>query len=523
MRVKPSSVAEILSSGPTTINRIRAGFVVLLALSVTLSYKQSNLMQNLTYSTGTVVLGAVTLFNFLQRRRNKLSLLTAKISVIVDVLTLGTVMLLASNFSDRLPSGILRQQVLYAIGIVFIVYSGLLMKTRFVYFIALLSVIYQAVVIAGALRLGVKLSENPELMNTTGYVSPTEQSLKLVFMFVVAHVTVRMIRIFEGMREIEEYKMQAIRQSEKSLQEGRGQMLRTAESLSEKARNLRSFAEDFFNIVTEHASSFEEISSTMTQFMAQLQHSGDVVRHQLRLIEDMAAQTSRLRVLIDEFSENATDIDRRLGIVRESTNSVSEYVVDLKAALNSVTDSFRSVEEVTEMMAEVADRTNLLALNASIEAARAGDVGRGFAVVAQEVSKLAESSSHNAGRIASIVGNSSKQVYSGQLTANSAVDRVQFQNREFSSFLSSFQMQQSRMEEQIQLNDGFLKNLSDIRTLSHDIKSATMEQGHGTIAIQQSLDQLISSMNTLMARGNMLSQTINSLEEESRSLSKEAF
>jgi len=64
--------------------------------------------------------------------------------------------------------------------------------------------------------------------------------------------------------------------------------------------------------------------------------------------------------------------------------------------MESLKVSFQSVSEVTNIMTDIADRTNLLSLNASIEAARAGEHGKGFAVVAQEVSKLADNSIENA-------------------------------------------------------------------------------------------------------------------------------
>lgn len=93
-------------------------------------------------------------------------------------------------------------------------------------------------------------------------------------------------------------------------------------------------------------------------------------------------------------------------------------------------------------------------------------MGRGFAVVAQEVSKLTDSSGKNAWRISEIVEESSRHVASGQNTARAASERVQFHDREFSSFLESFESLQKMLTEKIRLNDGFLERLSEIRTLS---------------------------------------------------------
>lgn len=77
------------------------------------------------------------------------------------------------------------------------------------------------------------------------------------------------------------------------------------------------------------------------------------------------------------------------------------------------------------------------------------------------------------------------------------------------------------LAEQIRLNDGFLESLAEIRALSTGIEAATTEQKGGADSIQQSLDQLMESMNTLLSRGGLLSSTIDSLEEVSRSLMQE--
>ncbi len=514
------SIEEILASGPTMINRIRIGFFFLLLASLVLSYEQSTDLQNLAYLMGVLTLGGVGVLNLLFRKRLPKS--APFLSVVIDASTLGVVMLIAATTDRDMSSGVIRQQVLYAISVVFIVYSGLLLHPRFVYLIGILTVIFQALVIGNAAFQGVQFTEDPVLVLSPGYASISEQVLKLVFLLMIAFVNGRVIRIFESLRSAEERKIEAVRQSEQALQEGRSRMLQTAASLSEKARHLRAFADEFFDVVTQHASAFEEIGSTMTQFVSQLHNSGETVRHQLTRIERVATDISSLRGLIDGLTKRSGEINGRIGSVRESTTSVARFVVELEKALDSVTESFRSVDEVTDIMAEVAERTNLLALNASIEAARAGEVGRGFAVVAQEVSKLADSSGKNAGRISEIVEESSRHVASGQNTARAASERVQFQDREFSSFLESFESLQKMLTEQIRLNDGFLESLSEIRTLSTGIEAATTEQRTGASAIQQSLDQLIESMNTLLSKGGLLSSTIHSLEEESRSLTGES-
>lgn len=513
---------KIAALGPRTINRIRIGLVFLFLASLAASWEQSSFAQNMAYLGGTIAMGVFCGLNlFYVIRAGKIPKTVGMLSVLADVIILGLVMFFASSTEKNMSSGIIRQIILYAINIIFIVYSGLLLTPRFVIVTGSVAAIMQSIVVLNCFFHGVVFTEEPIEVLSPGFASISEQILKLLFLIVTAFITRSVINIFGLLREAEEEKLVTILESGKELQRGKEKMDSTAMSLREKSRSLRNFSDEFFDVINNHAASFDEIGTTLTQFLSQIESAAESVRDQFRRIEDLLKESQNLRGLIDSISGYSTELNGRIRAVLATSQEVTGFVSGLSQALDSLGDSFRSVGEVTEIMADVADRTNLLSLNASIEAARAGVAGRGFAVVATEVSKLAESSGQNAARISKIIGESNNHVANGRNAASTTTEKVKDQENQFTAFLSRFNELNGLLENQVDINDQFLASLSELRKLSAGIETTSNEQNTGASMIMKAISELQSSMDSLLRKSELLSDTIRVLEEEAELLAKE--
>jgi methyl-accepting chemotaxis protein len=141
-------------------------------------------------------------------------------------------------------------------------------------------------------------------------------------------------------------------------------------------------------------------------------------------VEEMTASVEQLVSSIESISRSAADSRQQAEETSQLAQAGGSAVFDAITSMGLIQKSSEHINDIIQVISEIASQTNLLALNAAIEAARAGEHGLGFAVVADEVRKLAERSSDAAKQITSLIKESTKRVQEGASLSEKAGDSL---------------------------------------------------------------------------------------------------
>lgn len=311
---------------------------------------------------------------------------------------------------------------------------------------------------------------------------------------------------------------------ERFIQSMRG-MIASIHSVSDKlhiqADNSNGVSSEMYDASRLQSQSMQELNNTVEQLSVSVNEIAENATTLAMVVADTRGEGEqvdiKMKATVDVSCQGKADMQN----VGAAMKNINESVIKLQQAIDKVGQASEEITNITGVISDIADETNLLSLNASIEAARAGDVGRGFAVVAKEISKLSQTSSNSVHNIESLISEINVLVKDAVSQADNSVNNIQNSGELVKDALKTFDVIFNNIDEVNKLVQQMLEKVEKVDLVASNVAAISEEQAASSEEILATSDIMVEQANSITGNSETVAKDAKELTESAKELANQ--